>query len=163
MCSPRSSPGSHSISSTWSRSCVSALSNTTLSPVALPHKISLFIFQDGVFPDYWCPLPHCRPQRPSSMLHHPQHALRTPGHRSSCPKISRTAGNLSSARHRSSVIRAFSSPIPSRLCAAVKRAAVNLDALHSFVWGGQDYPVEDDIWLVLRQSYVPFPRFHRAC
>ena len=100
MCSSKSSPGSRTlISSTWLWSCVSALSNTTVSPVALAHKLSLFIVQDGVFPDHRCPLPHRRTQRPSSMLHHPQHALRTPGRRSPCPKISRTAGS----RHRLSV------------------------------------------------------------
>lgn len=45
---------------------------------------------------------------------------------------------------------------PSCVCVAVKRVATGLDALRSFVWAGQDYPLDDDIWLVLRQSCVPF-------
>ena len=32
--------------------------------------------------------------------------------------------------------------------------AGRLDALQSFVWGGEDYPSDDDIWLVLRKSCV---------
>lgn len=55
--------------------------------------------------------------------------------------------------------RGFSYAEPSYVCAAVKRVATRLDALQSFVWGGEDYPWDDDIWLVLRRSYVPFPRF----
>ena len=58
----------------------------------------------------------------------------------------------------SSSIRGFSYADPSFVCAAVKRVATRLDALQSFIWGGEDYPWDDDIWLVLRQSYVPFPR-----
>jgi hypothetical protein len=57
----------------------------------------------------------------------------------------------------SSTLRGFSYAVPSHVCAAVKRAAAKLDALQSFIWGGEDYPSEDDIWFVLRQSYVPFP------
>jgi hypothetical protein len=63
----------------------------------------------------------------------------------------------------SSTLRGFSYGVPSRVCAAVKRVANRLDALQCFVWGGEDYPTEDDIWLVLRQSYVPLPRFLRVC
>ena len=51
---------------------------------------------------------------------------------------------------------------PSCVCVAVKRVATKLDALQSFVWGGEDYPWDDDIWLVLRQSCVPFPPFLRT-
>ena len=58
--------------------------------------------------------------------------------------------------------RGVSHMIPNPVCAAVKRAATKLDALQSFVWGGEDYPSEDDIWLVLRKSCVPFPRFFGA-
>jgi hypothetical protein len=60
---------------------------------------------------------------------------------------------------RSPVIRGFSYADPSHVCAAVKRVAARLDALQSFTWGGEDYPWDDDVWLVLRQSYVPLPSF----
>lgn len=68
-----------------------------------------------------------------------------------CPKVPQSVS--SSATH------GFSYTNPSYVCAAVKRVAIRLDALQTFVWGGEDYPWDDDIWLVLRQSYVPFPRF----
>ncbi|KAF9653265.1 hypothetical protein BDM02DRAFT_3087451 [Thelephora ganbajun] len=61
-----------------------------------------------------------------------------------CPKIPQSVG--------SPATRGFSHVDPSYVCAAVKRAATRLDALQSFVWGGEDYPWDDDIWLVLRQS-----------
>lgn len=61
-----------------------------------------------------------------------------------------------------STLRGFSYAVPSHVCAAVKRAAAKLDALQCFIWGGEDYPSEDDMWFVLRQSYVPFPRSFRA-
>ena len=48
------------------------------------------------------------------------------------------------------------------VCAAVKRVATRLDALQTFVWGGEEYPLDDSIWLALRESYVPFPRSFRA-
>ena len=54
----------------------------------------------------------------------------------------------------SSPFRLFSRLASSRVCAAVKRVAGRLDALQSFVWGGEDYPSDDDIWLVLRKSCV---------
>lgn len=43
---------------------------------------------------------------------------------------------------------------PSYVCTAVKRVATRLDALRCFIWGGEDYPWDDDIWLVLRRSCV---------
>jgi len=54
-----------------------------------------------------------------------------------------------------------SSPIvdPSHVCAAVKRVAKRLDALQSFIWGGEDYPWDDDIWLILRTSCVDLSSF----
>lgn len=54
---------------------------------------------------------------------------------------------------------------PSCVCVAVKRVAIGLDALRSFVWGGHDYPLDDDIWLVLRKSCVSFslPCLLRMC
>lgn len=59
-------------------------------------------------------------------------------------------------------IRDFSYGDPGYVCAAVKRVATRLDVLQSFVWGGEDYPWDDDVWLVLRQSCVPSPRFLRT-
>ena len=48
-----------------------------------------------------------------------------------------------------------SSPPNARLVtAAIKRTASCLDALQTFVWVGEEYPTEDDIWFVLRTSYV---------
>jgi len=61
-----------------------------------------------------------------------------------------------------SAVPGFSYADPSCVCVAVKRVATRLDALQSFVWGGEDYPWDDDIWLVLRQSCVPFPLFLRT-
>jgi hypothetical protein len=61
--------------------------------------------------------------------------------------------------------RLFSHLASSRVCAAVKRAAARMDALQSFVWGGEECPSEDDVWLVLRESCVRLsPSFtSRAC
>lgn len=67
-----------------------------------------------------------------------------------CPGAPKTIG--------SSATRRSSDPDPSHVCAAVKRVATKLDALQTFIWGGEDYPLDDDIWLVLRQSYAPSPR-----
>jgi hypothetical protein len=67
------------------------------------------------------------------------------------PQITQN-GSLSAARD-------FSYADPNCVCVAVKRAATRLDALQSFVWGGVDYPWDDDIWLVLRQSCVLSPCF----
>lgn len=71
-------------------------------------------------------------------------------------------GPDSPASAGSSPIRGPSYADPSYVCAAVKRVATRLDALHSFIWGGEDYPWDDDIWFVLRRSYVPSPRFLRT-
>ena len=77
--------------------------------------------------------------------------------------VVRQGGNLQVPQNGgSSAVRGFPYADPSCVCVAVKRAATRLDALQSFVWGGEDYPWDDDIWLVLRQSCVTFPRFLRA-
>jgi hypothetical protein len=47
------------------------------------------------------------------------------------------------------------SPIDAHLVAlALKRAAPCLDAMHTFVWAGEEYPPEDDIWSVLKTQCV---------
>ena len=77
--------------------------------------------------------------------------------------VLRHGGGLKSPQSvNSSAHRGFSYPGPSYVCAAVKRAARRLDALRSFVWGGEDYPWDDDIWHILRKSCVLSPRFFRA-
>ena len=73
-------------------------------------------------------------------------------------KLAVRQGSRSQSKNvSSSPLRGFSYAIRSHVCTAVKRAAARLDALQSFVWGGEDYPLEDDIWFVLRQSCVSFP------
>lgn len=77
--------------------------------------------------------------------------------------VVRQGGNLHVPKNdRSSPFPDFSYADPGCVSVAVKRVATRLDALRSFVWAGEDYPWDDDIWLVLRQSCVSFPRLLRT-